>query len=109
MKNLKFALLLGLIVSPVSRQDEDDDHVVKRTRVVNTTFLEALKYSELVMAMFEQLDPGFVNGDRQFFIGEIVYDNTLFRMIGTYDQWNAFFCSRWELFIGWGGDIMSHN
>ena len=109
MKNTKFALLLGMITDPNVQQEDENGQVVNRTKVVNTTFLEVLKYPELVMAMFDQLDPGFVNGERQLFITELVYDGTLFRMIGTYDQWRVFFSGRWELLAGWGGCLMSHN
>jgi hypothetical protein len=109
MKNTKFTLLLGLITDPTVSQDEDDGRVVNGTKLVNTTFLEALKYPELVMAMFEQLDPEFINGERQLFITEVVYDGTLFRMIGTYDQWRVFFSGKWEMLAGWGGCLMSHN
>jgi hypothetical protein len=109
MKRNKFTLLLGLITDPVGRQEDENGHVVNRTKLVNTTFLEALKYPELVMAMFEQLDNRFLRGERQLYITEVVYDNTLFRMVGTYDQWNVFFSGKWEMLLGWGGNLMSHN
>jgi hypothetical protein len=39
----------------------------------------------------------------------VVYDGTLFRMIGTYDQWMVFLSGKWEMLVGWGGCLMSHN
>ena len=109
MKNLKFALLLSLITHPNGEEELDCGRVVNRTRVVDITFLKALEHPELIMAMMEQLDPGFINGDSQMFISEVVYNNYLFRMMGTYDQWKAFFANKWEMLLHWGGDLMSHN
>jgi hypothetical protein len=109
MKNIKFTLLLGLITNPNVEREEANGEVVKRTKVVNITFLQALEYPELVMAMIEQLDAGFLKGERQLFITEIVYDDILFRMIGTYDQWRVFFENKWEMLLHWGGELMSHN
>jgi hypothetical protein len=109
MKKIKFALLLGLLTNPNGEEEHENGRVVNRTRVVDITFLKALEHPELIMAMIEQLDRGFIEGESQMFISEVVYNNYLFRLVGTYDQWQAFFANKWEMLLHWGGDLMSHN
>ena len=109
MNDLKFALLLGLITGTTDQQESDDVNKAKLTRVIETTFAQAIQSHELFTAMHQQLDPGFLCRNQQLYISEIVLDGTLFRMIGTYDQWRAFFCEKWELLAGWFGMVMSHS
>jgi hypothetical protein len=108
MTNLKFIMLLALITCTKTTQPEEDQESAP-VKVIHATLVQALQYPDLLEAMHYQLDPGFMKSDQQLFIGEVVFGNFLFRILGTYDQWRAFICCKWELLAGWGGVVMSHN
>lgn len=109
MNDTKFALLLGLITGCTDQQDYEETGEARMTKLVEAAFADAIQYPELALAMHRQLDPGFMARSQQLYIAEIVMEGSLYLLVGSYDQWRAFFCARWSLLAGWSGVVMSHN
>ncbi len=65
--------------------------------VLNISLNQAVKNPGLVTAMYEQLDSQFLSNNQLVYVKWVVYKNTVYRITGTWNQWNLFFHHRIEL------------
>lgn len=59
--------------------------------VVNISFADAIQDAGLVVAMYTQLNPGFLNVNQAYYTQSVYYQGVDFRITGTYSQWKTFF------------------
>lgn len=92
MKNIKYALVAVLVActmislaAPNTRESRDAKKIVK------ITYERAIKIPGLVVAMYEQLDPAFLEIDKPIYVVYVSYGLNIFRITGTRAQWVTFF------------------
>jgi hypothetical protein len=98
MKNLKLLLIAGLLTSAMLNsafadgfKSKKQDNIVKE-KAISISFSQAMLQSGLVTAMYQQLTGGFLGGPGvQSYTLNVYYQKNLYRITGTYSQWNWFF------------------
>ena len=102
MKSLKYVLIAALIATTtVSMATSHQVHNPKK--IVNITFLEAIKIPGMVVAMYQQLNPGFLDDAgpyQEIYYADVRYGKNIYRISGTYVQWVRFFKLRWKFPVG---------
>jgi hypothetical protein len=109
MKTLKYALVALLVVSTMVSLASDDGFKVKPKKVVSCTLLKAIHTPGLAIAMYQQLDPGFLNNNQLVYTESVTYNGTLYRITGSYDQWKMFFSGKWKPLKDRKGTVYSSN
>jgi hypothetical protein len=96
MKTLKFALIAALLACTMVSLASTDGFKEKPKKVINCTFEKAIHTPGLVVAMYQQLDESILNNNQLVYTCEVVYQGTLYRITGTYNQWLRFFSGKWD-------------
>lgn len=67
-------------------------------KVISITLTQAIQNPDLVIAMYQQLDPGFLKSNQAVYTKDILFQNYIVRVTGTAGQWMQFFRARpgWE-------------
>jgi len=94
MKTLKFALIAALVACTMVSLASADGFKNKPNpmKVVNLTLEKAVHIPGLVVAMYQQIDKDdFLNNTQLILVAEVVYQGTLYRISGSYEQWVLFF------------------
>ena len=67
-------------------------------KVISINLLKAIQNPDLVIAMYQQLDPGFLKSNQPSYTKDIKFQNYIVRVTGTYEQWVLFFRAKpnWE-------------
>ena len=73
------------------------DPPIYKKNVIELTFEEAIEDHGLATAMNIQLGKEFLNNEFPVYTAEVTYAGYLFRISGTYNQWNWFFQRGWKL------------
>jgi hypothetical protein len=94
MKTLKFALIAMFIATAMVNQAASDEFKSKPKRALNLTFDRAIKNPGLVTAIYQQVDPAFLNTIEQLYIVEVVHHGTVYRILGSRQSWIRFFRPR---------------
>ena len=68
-------------------------------KVVQIPLKMAIQNPGLVLAMFQQLDPGFLNNNQHYYIVRVYYGYNIYEISGTYEQWVRFFELKWKLLL----------
>jgi len=100
MKTLKFALIAALIACTMVSLASADGFKSKPKfkKVVNLTIEKAIQNPGLVVAMYQQLDAeDFINGNQLTYVAEVTYNENIYRISGTREQWIRFFRCKWDL------------
>ena len=99
MKTLKIALIAALVAcTMVSLASANVDGFHKQPKkMVGITIERAIQNPGLVIAMYQQLNPGFLGNDQKIYRVNVTYQNTIYRISGTREQWKKFFSSKWKL------------
>lgn len=97
MKTMKLAMVAILIACTTVCLASADGIKAKPKKVIPITFVKALQNPGLVIAMYEQLDPGLLNNNQHFYTFDVTYEGNIYRITGTYDQWYLFFHPKWKI------------
>ncbi len=73
------------------------DPPIYKKNVIELSFEEAIQDQGLATAMNIQLTKEFLRNDFPIYTAEVTYAGYLFRISGTYNQWNWFFQRGWKL------------
>lgn len=109
MKTLKYALVAVLIACTMVSLASNDGFKLKPKKVVNCTLMKAISDPGLVVAMYQQLDPGFLNNNQLVYTESVTYNGNIYRVTGTYDQWKLFFSGKWKPLKDRKGTVYSSN
>ena len=95
MKSQKLLLIAALVSSALLISAFDDKPESQNGKnVIRLTYWEAIQSAGLVAAMHEQLSGGFLGGPALTRITfRVVYQNHIYMITGTQDQWCLFFNS----------------
>ena len=95
MKSLKFALIAAIVACTMVSLARDGRTNTEPRKVAVISFSQAIQNPGLVVAIYQQVDPGFLNNYVQNALVDVVYNGTLYRISGTYENWVSFFNNRW--------------
>jgi hypothetical protein len=98
MKNLKLLMIAGLLTSAMLNsafadgfKSKKQDNTIKE-KAISISFSQAMLQPGLVTSMYQQLTGGFLGGPGiQAYTLNVYYQKNLYRITGTYSQWNWFF------------------
>jgi hypothetical protein len=67
-------------------------------KIISITLVQANQNPDLLIAMYQQLDPGFLKSNQASYTRDIKYNNYIVRVTGSYEQWMLFFKAKpiWE-------------
>jgi hypothetical protein len=91
MKTLKFTLIALIVATAMVNQAAADEFRSKPKKAVSITFDRAVKNPGLVAAIFDQVDPGFLNRIEQLYVIEVTYNGALYRILGSRQSWLKLF------------------
>ena len=94
MKTLKIALIAMFIATAMVNQAATDEFKSKPKKALNMTFDRAIKNPSLVTAIYQQVDPVFLNKIEQLYIVELTYNGVVYRILGSRQSWLRFFRPR---------------
>ena len=97
MKTLKTAIIATFLALSIVSLASDGGFNKKPKQVVNITFDKAVQNIGLVMAMHQQLNPDFLSNFQLMYVEEVTYHETLYRIRGTFQQWEMFFLPKWKI------------
>ena len=100
MKTLKSAIItIFVLVLSVNLANADGfTSSPPAKKVISINLLKAIQNPDLVIAMYQQLDPGFLKSNQPSYTKDIKFNNYIVRVTGTYEQWTLFFKAKpnWE-------------
>ena len=100
MKTAKILIFATLLVFTSVSISNADGFAKKppAKKVINITLLQAIQDPALVIAMYQQIDPGFLKYNQASYTKEVTFHNYLVRVTGTAEQWIQFFKAKpnWE-------------
>jgi hypothetical protein len=73
-----------------------DEFRSKPKKAVNITFDKAVKNHDLVLAMHQQIDPGFLATIEHLYVVDVVYNGAIYRILGSRQTWITFFREKHE-------------
>jgi hypothetical protein len=91
MKTLKIALIALFVSTALVNSAAADGFKSKPKKAVNITFDKAVKNPELALAIYQQVNPEFLNNIEQLYVVEVVYNGALYRILGSRQSWISFF------------------
>jgi len=91
MKTLKLALVATLVACMMVGFANTDGFKSKPKKTMNTTITKALQNPELVVAMYNQLEPSFLNDNEQLYVVTVNHNWTIYRILGSRLSWIKFF------------------
>jgi len=94
MKALKFALIAAIVACTMVSLANADEFKSKPKKVINMTFDRAVKIPGLVTAIYEQVDPIFLNKIEELYVVEVVYNGAIYHILGSRLDWINFFRPR---------------
>jgi ribulose 1,5-bisphosphate synthetase/thiazole synthase len=96
MKTLKLVMIAALLTTAlVSNATTDGTKIRSAKKVVDMTFDQAMKVPGLVIAMYEQLNNGFLLNIQPIYTVTVDYQKYVVRITGTQEQWVWFFKTKW--------------
>ncbi len=102
MKALKCVLVAALFavaMAGYASADEAPKWKVKTnftSKIVKISFSQALMNPGLVDAMQAQLAGTILSPDKPVYVARVSYDNKLYLISGTYEQWSKFLGMHWK-------------
>lgn len=100
MKSLKSALIAVIIACALVNVASATEFKEKPKRAVNIVFANAVQDPALVAAMYEQLNPSFLNDYQLLYLCKVTHKSTVYRILGSRQQWIEFFPDKWRLMKG---------
>lgn len=89
---MRIAMIATLVaLAMASMASTDGFKLQPQKQVVNINLDYVCNVPGLSAAMYEQLNPSFLNTNRLVYTVYVVYGKTVYRISGTYDQWCRFF------------------
>ena len=82
------------IATAFVNQAATDEFKSKPRKALNMTFDRAIKNPSLVTAIYQQVDPVFLNKIEQLYIVEVTHNGVVYRILGSRQSWLRFFRPR---------------
>lgn len=95
MKTLKYAIIAVFVTCTMVSLAKADGLKEKPKNIISLTLEKALHNQGLVVAMYQQLNPSFLNNNQLTYTVSVNFEGTLYRISGTYSQWREFFRRPW--------------
>jgi hypothetical protein len=96
MKSLKLALIAAVLAVAIAAPATADEFKAKPKKAVNIVFAKAVLDPGLVVAIYQQVDPGFLGNFQQLYLVKVNYNGAEYRILGSYAQWKYFFSNKWK-------------
>lgn len=96
MKTLRITLILALLACTIASLASDRKSLSGERKIVPITFERAIQTPGLAAAMFQQLDPGFLNNNQHYYIVKVSFQGNIYQISGIYHQWVRFFSMKWK-------------
>jgi hypothetical protein len=93
MKTVKYAVITLVVAFAALSIAHADGFTGKppAKKVISLTLQQAIQDPQLVVVMYQQIDPSFLKVNQPMYVNTVTYKNYLVRITGTYDQWVLFF------------------
>ena len=91
MKTFKFTLIAMIVASTLISAANADDFRERPKKVAQLTFANAVKNPGIVAAIFDQVDPKFLNRIEQLYVVEVTYNGILYKILGSRQSWLKLF------------------
>mgnify|MGYP001400361265 CR=1 FL=1 len=91
MKTLKILLIVTLTAFTMISMANTDGFKANPKKSIHTTFDKAMKDRGLVLAIREQVDPSFLNTIEQLYVVEVKYNNVVYKILGSRQDWLRLF------------------
>ena len=94
MKTTKFVLVITfvafatMIFAQAERPSQNEP--VPHQRCVKIALEKAMLDRGLKIAIYQQIQPGFLVNDQPLYTARILYSHTVYFVYGTYGEWKAF-------------------
>lgn len=96
MKKMKLALIATIVACALMNVAMADEWHAKPKRCVNIVLSQAEKDASLVIDMYNQLNAAFLIHPQPLYLANVVHNKTLYRILGSADQWQYFFDNKWK-------------
>ncbi len=93
MKTVKIAVIT-LVLAFAALSIVNADGFVKKPpakKIIHVTLVQAVQNPDLVIAMYQQLDPSFLITNQYSYTKVVLFHNYLVSITGTHEQWVLFF------------------
>ena len=90
-KLIAVAIILGIASLGFAQQEGPTDQAPDRPNAVVITLKKALHFPYMVKAMHEQLNPSFLQVDKESYTAPVRIKNEVFYVTGTQAEWKVFF------------------
>ena len=99
MKSLKFALIATIVACAVVNMAYADGFKSKPKKAVNIVFSKAVRDPGLVVDMYKQLDPSFLEKPQPLYLVKVVHKKIQYNIMGSRLQFEDFFKNKWKYMI----------
>ena len=96
MKGLKFALIATIVACAVVNMAYADGFHTKPKKAVNIVFTKAVTNPGLVVDMYKQLDPSFLEKPQPLYLVKVVHKKVQYNIMGSRMQFEDFFKNKWR-------------
>jgi hypothetical protein len=96
MKTLKLNLVLAMITFTVSGLVTAVKKCEYLRERLYLTFDNAIKCNELVLALYQQDHPALPRNHKSAYLASVIIDDVQYVIMGSYEQWKAFYSKKWE-------------
>jgi hypothetical protein len=96
MKSLKSILLASVVAFAVVNMAHAKEFKAKPIKAVNIVFAKAVTNPGLVVDMYKQLDPSFLQKPQPLYLVKVVHNKVEYRILGNRLQFISFFKNRWK-------------
>ena len=59
-------------------------------------FENAVKYNDLILALYQQIQPNFARHHKNNYLAAVVVEDTQYVILGSYEQWKYFYSMKWD-------------
>lgn len=109
MKTMRIAVIATLVAFALATAANADGFKPNPKKVTNITIDKALQNPQLVVAMYAQLDPSFLDNVQHLYVVKVVYNNTIFNILGSRQSWISFFKLKWRYQKDTGHEVSNKN
>lgn len=100
MKSLKLVMIATLLTfTAVSIAKNTEELKSKPNKIVNITFDQAVQIPGLVVAIYQQVNPDFLDKLEQLYIVQVEYNDIHYRILASRRNWIQFFRLEWKYVI----------
>ena len=96
MKALKLNMVLAMITFTVSGLVSTAKKSVYLRERLYLTFDNAIHCDELILALYQQDQPALPRNHKSVYFASAIIDDVQYVIMGSYEQWKAFYSKKWQ-------------